>query len=102
MKRPTSTPSSNLSNGRYNMNTLTFGILMFKSKQFFYYKQIWLQLGVSIVCVIIALNTIQQFLDQPSKKETNAIELGDDKMVQAKTTNYYIYVYGLLLSQGLI
>jgi hypothetical protein len=23
-------------------------------------------------------------------------------MVQAKTTNYYIYVYGLLLSQGLI
>lgn len=75
---------------------------MLKLKHCLYNKQIWLGLGVSIVCVIIALNTIQQFLDQPSKKETNAIELGHEKMVQAKTTNYYIYVYGLLLSQGLI
>ncbi|EFX82115.1 hypothetical protein DAPPUDRAFT_241203 [Daphnia pulex] len=61
---------------------------------------IWLGLGVSIVGVIIALNMIQQFLDQPSKKETNAIELGHDKMVQAKSRNYYIYVFGMLLSQG--
>ena len=77
-------------------------LLLFKSKNYLYHQQIWLGLGVSILFVIAVLNLIQQFLDHPSKKETNAIQLGGEKMKKAKTRNYYIYVYGLLLSQGMI
>nr|CAH0103311.1 unnamed protein product [Daphnia galeata] len=50
-----------------------------KIKQHFTTQQIWLGLGVSIVCIIVSLNLIQKYLDRCSKKETDTIELPDAK-----------------------
>jgi hypothetical protein len=66
------------------------------------YAQIWLGLGAAIVSVIFVLNLIQKYFDQPSKQETDAIELGNEKRVKTKIRNLNIYVFGMLLSQGLI
>jgi hypothetical protein len=75
----------------------------FKIKQYFTTQQIWLGLGVSIVCIIVSLNLIQKYLDRCSKKETDTIELPDAKRtIKGKMRNNYFYVFGMLLSQGLI
>ena len=66
------------------------------------YAQIWLGLGADIVCVIAVLNLIQKYFDQPSKQETDAIELRNEKKTKTKIMSINIYVFGMLLSQGLI
>ncbi|XP_046448145.1 glutamate receptor ionotropic, delta-1-like isoform X1 [Daphnia pulex] len=55
--------------------------------------QIWLVLGLSIICVIAVLNFIHKY--RPSQKEADTIELAE-----TKTGQYYLYTFGTLLSQG--
>ena len=49
------------------------------------YAQIWLGLGADIVCVIAVLNLIKKYFDQPSKQETDAIELRNEKRRKQKS-----------------
>ncbi|EFX82186.1 hypothetical protein DAPPUDRAFT_241335 [Daphnia pulex] len=64
--------------------------------------QIWLGLGVSIICVVAVLNFIHRsihyihkYLNRPCETEADTIELGE-----TKTGQYYLYTFGTLLSQG--
>ena len=63
-------------------------------------QQIWVGLGVSIVCVIVVLSLIERYLEYQT-----AGQLTDDSglrvVTKTITGKQYLYVFGNLLSQGL-
>ncbi|EFX82169.1 hypothetical protein DAPPUDRAFT_241317 [Daphnia pulex] len=66
--------------------------------------QVWLGLGISIVCVIAVLNLMQRYLDYRSVTETT-LRSNDNPPTQkiitkGETGKQYLYVFGNLLSQG--
>jgi hypothetical protein len=68
--------------------------------------QVWLGLGISIVCIIAVLNLIQRYLQYRSVIETtltpNNHQAPTEKVItKGETGKQYLYVFGNLLSQGL-
>ncbi|XP_046449196.1 glutamate [NMDA] receptor subunit 1-like [Daphnia pulex] len=67
--------------------------------------QVWLGLGISIVCVIAVLNLIQRYLEYrsvivtPSRSKDNPA-LTEKVIAKGETGKQYLYVFGNLLSQG--
>jgi hypothetical protein len=62
--------------------------------------QVWLGLGVSIVCVIAVLNLIQRYLEYRSAFEMDFKTGNKPRAEKWRTGNQYLYVFGNLLSQG--
>ena len=63
------------------------------------HNQIWLSLGISIVCVIFVLTIIQQYFNQTVPTSTKRKKrVGRD--IARTAGNQYRYVFGTLLSQG--
>jgi ionotropic glutamate receptor len=72
--------------------------------------QVWLGLGVSIICVIAVLNLIQRYLEyrsafhmdfKPRNKKPKTGNLQNNRKVKRyQTGKQYLYVLGILLSQG--
>jgi ionotropic glutamate receptor len=72
--------------------------------------QVWLGLGVSIICVIAMLNLIQRYLEYRSafhmdfKLRNKKLKTGNlqnnRKVKRYQTGKQYLYVLGILLSQG--
>ena len=129
MKRPTSTPSSNHFNGRLeylkDINKFVFRKCQKISDDmnwFCFPPQIWLGLGVSIICVIAVLNFMQRALSylipengdyrsQSGRKlaspidgnpSTNKTTNKGRRRVKKETAKQFLYVFGNLLSQGQI
>jgi hypothetical protein len=76
-------------------------------------RQIWLGLGVSIICVIAVLNLMQRLLSylpengenlsQPNSPNDNpptGKSLKKNRVTKGETGKQYLYVFGNLLSQG--
>ena len=126
MKRPTSTPSSNHFNGRLeylkDINKFVFRKCQKISDDmnwFCFPPQIWLGLGVSIICVIAALNFMQRALSYlipengdyrsqfrrrispiDGNPSTNKTTNKGRRRVKKETAKQFLYVFGNLLSQG--
>jgi hypothetical protein len=67
--------------------------------------QVWLGLGISIVCVITVLNLIRRYLEYRSLIETPSSPIDNPAtgklITEGETGKQYVYVFGTLLSQGL-
>jgi hypothetical protein len=111
MKRPTSTPSSNLSNGRLVPFSLLLIFIKNLKKILLFNQQVWLGLGISIFCVIAILNLIRRYLEcrstfrigfRPNNEpQTGNLKTGGQHRAKKRQTgNEYLYVLGNLLSQG--
>ena len=103
MKRPTSPPSSNRFTGRCDALKL---FLFFRIQQHpLFVYQLWLGLGISIVCVIAILNLIQYYLEYRSSLETK-FRTNDNQptekiiVTKGRSGKQFLYVFGNLLSQG--
>lgn len=112
MKRLILTPLSSHSNGRYTcVELLLFISRAFNSLSKILFKKVWLGLCVSMACVTVFLNLMQSYkLHHPSnwhnriQSEKKSEQSGNNYLLSIKEhrINEYLYVFGNLLSQGLI
>ncbi len=80
-------------------NTNLWLLIFIKTKHSLFNQQIWVGLGVSMVCVIVVLSLIQRYLEyQTAGPLTN--DGGLRVVRKTKTGKQYLYVFGNLLSQG--
>ena len=100
MKRQTSTPSSNLSNGRFEKKYKSYKYF-YKIKHSLFNQQIWVGIGVSIVCVIVVLSLIERYLEYQTTGPLTNDGGGLRIITKTITGKQYLYVFGNLLSQGL-
>ncbi len=83
-------------------NVLSTSLKLFDKKNLL--KKVWVGLGVSIICVISVLNLMQRYLEYRSTVNKNSNEnLVDGQNAKKRNKGkHYLYVFGNLLSQGLI
>ena len=73
----------------------------YKIKHSLFNQQIWVGIGVSIVCVIVVLSLIERYLEYQTAGPLTNDGGGLRIITKTITGKQYLYVFGNLLSQGL-